>query len=183
MEVRGDLDFIPECYIDTNLTETLLGLFGHYTKGVNHKKGCNEVTATMDGKFHGRFAVGIIDDDRRQAAHVGEYVEIARSAHLRLLKHPDEPHYLIMVYKAMEDFIVSCAEEVSVDLSKYGLSRNLEECKDATKQRGAKKDPKFKRFFKAIAKSSEMVILGRVLHCLYEHRREVDDQSLRSCFD
>lgn len=36
-----DLDIVPECYIDTNLVETLLNMAGEPTDGVNHQKGCN----------------------------------------------------------------------------------------------------------------------------------------------
>lgn len=43
-----DLDIIPECYIDTNLIETILNTKGCYTEGVNHQKGCNTVVKTMN---------------------------------------------------------------------------------------------------------------------------------------
>lgn len=46
------VDFIiPECYIDTNLVETL-ACYG----GCNHQKGCNQVAKVMQEKFVDRFA-------------------------------------------------------------------------------------------------------------------------------
>ena len=52
-----DLYFVPECYVDTNLVESLLD-----TDGVNHQKGCNTVVNTMKGKvLKDSFAVGVID--------------------------------------------------------------------------------------------------------------------------
>lgn len=56
-----DLFIIPECYIDTNLVESLIT-----TEGCNHQKGCNTVANTMKNKFKDNFAVGIIDNDKRQ---------------------------------------------------------------------------------------------------------------------
>ena len=50
-----DLFIIPECYIDTNLVETLI-----ITDGCNHQKGCNTVVKTMQQKFANAFSVGII---------------------------------------------------------------------------------------------------------------------------
>ncbi len=55
-----DLFIIPECYIDTNLVETLIA-----TEGCNHQKGCNTVVNTMKRRFGDKFAVGIIDHDKR----------------------------------------------------------------------------------------------------------------------
>ena len=41
MNQRADF-VIPECYIDTNLVETL-----SCTGGCNHQKGCNQVAKVM----------------------------------------------------------------------------------------------------------------------------------------
>lgn len=48
-----DLDIVPECYIDTNLVETLLNMAGEPTDGVNHQKGCNTVVKTITEKMKG----------------------------------------------------------------------------------------------------------------------------------
>ena len=50
-----DLFIIPECYIDTNLVETLI-----ITDGCNHKKGSNTVVKTMQQTFANAFSVVII---------------------------------------------------------------------------------------------------------------------------
>ena len=92
-----DLFIIPECYIDTNLVETLI-----ITDGCNHQKGCNTVVKTMQQKFANAFSVGIIDEDKRQVSYVKEFSEIARTPSLRLKKHGSKSHYLIMVSPAMD---------------------------------------------------------------------------------
>lgn len=46
--MKGRVDFvIPECYIDTNLVETLA-----CPGGYNHQKGCNQVAKIMREKFN-----------------------------------------------------------------------------------------------------------------------------------
>lgn len=45
MNQRADF-IIPECYIDTNLVETLV-----CSGGCNHQKGCNQVAKVMQEKF------------------------------------------------------------------------------------------------------------------------------------
>lgn len=75
--MTGRADFIiPECYIDTNLVETLV-----CQGGCNHQKGCNQVAKIMQEKFADRFAVGIIDADKRRPGYLTEFREIASSKH------------------------------------------------------------------------------------------------------
>ncbi len=91
MTRRADY-IIPECYIDTNLVETLV-----CTAGCNHQKGCNQVAKIMQKKFADRFAVGIIDADKRRPSYFSEFREIASSEHLKLFRHPNRPHFIILV--------------------------------------------------------------------------------------
>ena len=57
----AELYIIPECYVDTNLIETLVPT----AKGYNHQKGCNNVVKVMKEKLSDKFAVGIVDKDAR----------------------------------------------------------------------------------------------------------------------
>lgn len=95
-----DLFIVPECYVDTNLVESLLT-----TEGVNHQKGCYAVANTMKGRvLNDTFAVGVIDFDteKTQPTYVQEFNEIAHTAHIVLLKHNSKPHYLVMIKPAMD---------------------------------------------------------------------------------
>ena len=59
---KKDWHIVPECYIDTNLAEYLLG-----SHGVNHQKGCNAVAKKMmESNLKDQFSIGIIDNDKRQ---------------------------------------------------------------------------------------------------------------------
>jgi hypothetical protein len=64
MNRRADF-IIPECYIDTNLVETLV-----CPAGCNHQKGCNQVAKVMQEKFADRFAIGMIDADKRRPGYL-----------------------------------------------------------------------------------------------------------------
>ena len=131
-----DLYFVPECYVDTNLVESLLD-----SDGVNHQKGCNTVVNTMKGKIlKDGFAVGVIDSDKRKPSYVNEFTEIAHTEHLSLLKHTTKAHYLIMVSPAMDKFILDCAVEEGVDLTEFNLPSDLNAFKDQTKVSSQKKE-------------------------------------------
>lgn len=149
-----DLFIIPECYIDTNLVETLI-----ITDGCNHQKGCNTVVKTMQQKFANAFSVGIIDEDKRQVSYVKEFSEIARTPSLRLKKHGSKSHYLIMVSPAMDGFLLKCAEELGISMEEYGYTSCLKEFTSITKSVTSKNDSAFKKLFKALDNASEMIVL------------------------
>ena len=155
-----DLYIVPECYVDTNLVESLL-----HSDGVNHQKGCNTVVNTMNGKvLNDSFAVGVIDSDKRKPSYVNEFTEIAHTEHLSLLKHATKAHFLIMVNPAMDKFILDCAEDEGVDLSEYDLPSDLDAFKNQTKAVSTKSDVRFKRLFKNLKNNSEIMILRNVLN-------------------
>lgn len=173
-----DLFFVPECYVDTNLVESLLN-----TDGVNHQKGCNTVVNTMKGKkLNGGFAVGIIDSDKRQPSYVKEFVEIAHSEHLALMKHETKPHYLVMIKPAIDQFILDCAKEQGFCMSDFDLSSNIEDLKKQTKTVDSKRDIRFKKLFKTMKLNSEISILCSILNYLKEQRYQSKDDDLKQFF-
>ncbi len=167
------VSFIPECYVDTNLVETLLAV-----DGCNHQKGCNTVVKLMQTKYADRFAVGVIDNDKRRVDYVGEFVEIAHTESLSLLRHKEKHHYLIMLTPAMDGFLLHCAEELSVSVEDCGFSADLKSFTSITKQVGTKNDSRFKKLFALLAKSSEMKILKRWLKYLYKEEYNAKNEEL-----
>lgn len=171
------LNVIPECYVDTHLTCVLLGV-----NGVNHNKGCNQVCSTMKKKFNDKFAIGIIDDDKRKHTYVNEFKEIASSRHIVLLKHPSKSHYLILIRHAVEDFILSCVEELKIDMSKYGLPSDMEGLKIVTKNEQSSHDPRFNKLFRDLCKASELTALSKVLVYLNDKKYNSDVETLKGYF-
>ena len=147
-----DLHIIPECYVDTNLIETLVPPDG---RGYNHQKGCPNVAKTMleHAKLKDGFAVGIIDKDKREIAYARNFDVIVDNAQLQLLKHPQKHHYFIRIVPIMEKFILTNAEEVGIDLKEYGLSSDLTTLRKMAKKIDSKDDVKFKRLFKDLKKN------------------------------
>lgn len=177
-----DLDIVPECYIDTNLVETLLNMAGEPTDGVNHQKGCNTVVKTITEKMKGAFALGVIDADKLQPSYIKECEEIAASQHISLLKHRTNNHYFLRIQPAMDKLILDCAEEAGIDLTNYGLTSDLKAFTNITKKVNSKNDPRFKKMFKRLRATREMTILSQVLCYLKSHKHTAHPDLLHDFF-
>jgi len=172
-----DLHFIPECYIDTNLTETLLaGL------SVNHQKGCGTVSVRMQTNFSDDFAVGILDKDKKDINYLREFETISSTDHLILHKHPNKHHYIIQVVPAMENFLINALAEIGLTVADFDLPENFEKLKKRSKTVNSKDDPTFKKVFKRLMKegASQILILKEWLTYLHEKRYNVDLSKLRN---
>lgn len=176
---QKDLHIIPECYIDTNITEYLLDFHG-----VNHQKGCNAVAKNMmKTSLKDQFAIGIIDNDKRQHSYVNEFEELAHSEYITLLKHKSKSHYLVLISPAMDQFIMDCAREQEINLQDYGLPTTLAEFTRITKDVKAKNDYRFKRLFEAIKNSHEILLLYSVLQYLNESKYHCEIEFLKKLFE
>lgn len=176
MNQRADF-IIPECYIDTNLVETLV-----CTGGCNHQKGCNQVAKVMQEKFADRFAVGIIDADKRRPGYLNEFREVATSKHLKLFRHSTRAHFIILVHPAADGFILSCAEEAQISMTDFELSPVLKEFTVQTKNVMSNKDVRFKRLFKSMKDVREMKLLESLLTYLVSKTYRASDDELLSIF-
>lgn len=170
--------FVPECFVDTNLVESLLE-----TDDVNHQKGCNSVVKTMKGKkLDGSFAVGIIDSDKRKPSYVNDFNEIAKSQHLSLMKHKEKSHYIIMINPAIDGFILDCAKDQGVDVNDFDLPSELKAFTKQTKNINSKKDERFKRLFKKLKDNPEFTIFRNVLIYLRDKNYNSTEESLIRLF-
>lgn len=177
-----DLSVIPECYVDTNLVETLVPPQKQY----NHQKGCGTVTKVMKENFKEGFAVCVIDKDIKEVDYLKEFTELAKSSGLILHKHcnKDKHHYVIQVSPAMEKFLFDCMEETDVSPSEYELSDGFDEFKKEAKTVTSKDDNKFKKLFKALRKKedTEIIRLERLLKYLKEKNYNADETELKAFF-
>lgn len=169
---------VPECYVDTNILKTLFGL-----DRVNHQHSCSKVMKILRTKFAECFAIGIVDDDKKKTYDYNEFEELATSDHLTLMKHESKPHYLIFVYKAAEDFLLSCASELNINLEEYGLANDLEGLKAVTKDCESDKEPRIKRLVNALRGASEMSRLERTIRYLINNQYNVDANELIRLFN
>lgn len=167
---------IAECFIDTNLVQTLL-----CKKGINHQNSCSKVIGTMNSKFKDNFAIGIIDKDKSGPKQLDQYEEFWHSDELTVCKHHTRPHYLVLINHVMESFIITCAAQSGLDLSTHGLSSNLEELKNLTKTTNSQEDKRFTNVFKTIVKDSiDMKALQLILNYLVTNGYGATQEGLKS---
>jgi len=175
---KKDWHIVPECYIDTNITEFLLD-----SHGVNHQKGCNAVAKKMmESNLKDQFSIGIIDNDKKQHSYVSEFTEIAHTRHITLLKHRERPHYFVRISPAMDQFILDCAKEQGVNMTDYDLASDLEGFKKQTKTVDSKNDIRFKKLFKAIRHNQEISVFRSILNYLKENLYQSKVEDLNKLF-
>jgi hypothetical protein len=174
-----DLSIIPECFVDTNLIETIVPPQG---KGYNHQKGCGTVTKVMKENFNDRFAVGIIDKDKKQIDYLKEFLEIVKKDSLLLYKHKNKHHYIIQIVPAMEKFIISNAHSVDISILDYNISNELDSLKKESKQQQSKKDERFKKLFRDLKKSgaADIITLSNWIKYLRDNNYNVDIEYLKT---
>lgn len=86
-----DKSIMPECYADTLLIQTLVP-----TKtGYNHKHNCFKVESEMArGKLKDKFALGIIDNDKKAIKYLSECEVLSKCGNdLILWKHQERSHF------------------------------------------------------------------------------------------
>ncbi|RYZ27847.1 MAG: hypothetical protein EOO10_11465 [Chitinophagaceae bacterium] len=142
-----DLAIIPECYVDTNLVETLVPPAG---KGYNHQHGCGTVTKVMKERFADRFALGIIDKDKKEVDYLQECNVVLTSGSLLLHKHKIKHHYVIQISPAIERMIFTNAAAAGITVTDYGLPADMASFQKLAKTRTSKNDDRFKRLFRAL---------------------------------
>ncbi|RTL60085.1 MAG: hypothetical protein EKK37_04375 [Sphingobacteriales bacterium] len=173
-----DLAIIPECYVDTNLVETLVPPQKQY----NHQKGCGTVTKVMKERFENSFAVGVIDKDKKEVDYLKEFNEVGKSEGLILHKHKTRSHYIIQIAPAIELFIFKCLADAGLSAAEFGLPTNLELFRKESKTINSKNDDRFKKLFKALrnAGSIEIQRLSTLIKYLKERNYRADENEIKN---
>lgn len=154
--MKSNINFcvMPECYIDTNLIETIAPpeRIGRVC-GYNHKRSCNKVIDEMLSKLKDDFALGIVDQDKKPLARTSEFKLLSEKHNLKLYKHRQKNHYLIF-HPPIERWILDEAQQVNLSLIEYDLPATLKELINETKHEMSKKDSRFKKLFRALKKEN-----------------------------
>jgi len=145
-----DLSILPECYVDTNLIETLVPPI---IRGYNHQMGCGTVGKKMQVNFSDSFALGIIDKDKKQLDYLKEFTEVKKSGPLTLHRHKSKHHYIIQISPAIEQFILDAVASIGLSMEDFGLPAEINALTKVTKTEQSKNAVKFKDLFKAIKKA------------------------------
>ena len=171
-------NIIPECYVDTNLIQTILRI-----KGVNHQSTCSQVAKLMKDKFTDDFAVGIIDSDKKQPSYAKQSEIIAQTAELILCKYPNKHHYFIKINNVMETFILNCANQLSLDLKNEGFPNTTKGLMSITKHKDSLDNKELTNLFKKLRDSKEMTILRETIEYLLQNKYSAKDDDLKKIFN
>jgi len=173
-----DLSIIPECYVDTNLIETIVPPNNRY----NHQKGCGTVAKVMKERFRDNFALGIVDKDKKEIEYLKEFTEIYSKGKLVLHKHLNRNHYIIQIFPAVERFILDAIETTNLDLTQYDLPSSFDAFKKATKTANSKEDRRFKRLFKDLQRAggTELETLASWIRYIKENRYNIDLEAIKN---
>jgi hypothetical protein len=170
-----NLSIIPECFIDTCLTETITNAT-HF----NHQKGCGAVSRLMQGKLKDRFALGIIDKDKMLLPYLNEFDLLGNKGSIYLYRHRQKPHYIIQIAPAIEKFILKAAEEQDINLSDFHLPATLKELTRITKNVTSGDNPVFKQLFRSLSAASEFVILSDIIRYISTHTYNCNMEELQA---
>ena len=177
-----DNHIVPECYIDTMLVETLVppGKNSRY----NHQHGCFDVSNEMElYGLNDKFAVGIIDNDKKKAKYLKEFIEIDNIEDaLKLYKHKMQHQYFIEISPAIEVWILKVCKDSEIDITQFGLPDNLLALKKITKPQTSSKDKRFIDLFLKFRKSNNKSVFKLIMwiQILIEKNYNADINELKN---
>jgi hypothetical protein len=141
---------ITECYADT----LMLKIITRGNPNLQHQRGCNMVSRTMQEKYFDALAIGIIDYDKKVPPYLSEFAEIETSGALKFYKHPTKSHYFITIFPAIERFMLETAAQSNINLSDYNLPSDLNGLKAVTKSETSIRNADLERFYKALVRNN-----------------------------
>src|SRR4051812_35231774 len=104
---------IPECNVDTIFVE----MYGY--KRPNHAPSITQVSSILEKKMGNQKAMGFIDNDKKQPEYFKNFKVVEKTKNAKLLKHPMQHHYLVMVNPDMDHFIFNLCRDLNIDLADY----------------------------------------------------------------
>jgi len=149
----AEVIFVPECYIDTTLTE----FFVKDKKLIVHEQGIHGVAKNfiqIDEARPELTIVGIIDNDKKTPRHFDNFEIVSNENNVILKVLPNKQHYLIVLSPAIERFILDCSQEAKLDLKEFNLSYILKEFKRITKKESIKENPDFRNLLLRLKETS-----------------------------
>ena len=158
-------ELIPEGKADRVLLEVL----GFKNPGSGN--GIGDVINQMKDNFKGRFAIGLVDDDRRKPTMFDEFKLLKKQSNLQLRqrKAPESRHFLIVINPALEDWLFERARNVDIDPARFGFE-NRKMFQRICKDQAVHSNQKFLQFLHQIWQTREdgMMILSQWLRRLYD---------------
>jgi len=131
LEANWHQHFVPECFFDTVLLKKLL----HTKKRLMHRKGCNNVVNDLDSKrLKDKFAVGLIDKDKRELDYLKSCTVLYNADKIILWKHKDRLQFVIQLNPPLENWVISILDEQGLRIEDFGYPRDFKKLKKQIKE-------------------------------------------------
>lgn len=154
--------FVPECHVDTALTQVLLA---GRLRFINHQHGISQVANTLRRQAESgrgpRFVVGMVDKDKKfadvkyllQFSHEVQ-ARTGPDCRYRIYQHPQHPsHYLLVLDPACDQWIFEAAQAAGLDLTNFGLPPTLPGFIHFVKEEDAENNPSLRGLLQAISQA------------------------------
>lgn len=177
--MNTELCILPECYLDTNLIETIAPPI----RGYNHQKGSGTVAKRMKERFRDSFAVGVLDRDKQQIAYLEEFFVAIDANRLMLYRHHErQKGHFVITHPPIERWMCENARETGIALADYGLPDELNMLMKVAKTVTAKKDVRFAKLFRDLKQrnAADIVRLAGWIAHLRDHGSQTDIETLRA---
>ncbi|MVM30198.1 hypothetical protein GO755_09145 [Spirosoma sp. HMF4905] len=139
-----NIRMIPECYADTALVKVIV----NDQKPVDHVFGIPNVAKEMALGLvnHPEFIlIGFVDNDKRTPTYFDDFDTITVENKVIFKKKQLVEHYLLVIDKAIETFLIWNAQQVAIDLAEYGFTSNLKRLCQLMKRTTIGSDPNYLR--------------------------------------
>jgi hypothetical protein len=173
---------IPECYLDTNLLETIVPPQKFKgSEGYNHQHTCNDVVKLIRMRLNDNFAVGIVDKDKRKLEHTDDFNLLVSKQNLELHVRTHKNHYLIF-HRPIEQWLLDEAALYGISLASHHLPATLKELIKISKRESSKSDQRFKDLFRALKaeKTSGISLLAKWIEHLMANPYNADITTLQN---
>ena len=139
----------PECYADTTLIQFLI----NDPENVVHIYGipnvAKELKEAEESEKLGVF-IGIVDKDKRTPPHLLTFETILEQNKVCLKQRGTSAHYLIVIDKAIESFLLWNANQTNLDLIAYGFPTEVKLLGRRLKTTAIGTDPDYLRLLGAL---------------------------------
>lgn len=151
---------MPECYADTLMIETLIPPLIRF----NHKHSCSQVENEMvKGKLKDKFALGIIDKDKKSIRYLNEFEEIDRvEDSLILWRHKSQEihHFIIQLQPALEKWILNICKSETIVME--GLPTDIMELRKYTKKQSSLNNKTLKKLFVEMSEKNNNISIRKL---------------------
>jgi hypothetical protein len=160
-----DLQVMPECYADTILAL----LFIPNREIVVHIFGISNVAKEMQesaDRHDNQTLVGLVDNDKRVPPYLSTFNTILEENRVIFKRNGVTNHYLIVVDKAIESFLIWNARQVNLALTDYGFTEDVKQFGKSLKATAVGGNENYLRLLTDlyIRQAPGLITLQRILH-------------------